>query len=282
MLLDVANGKTEDHTNVWQCRKNGADAQKWMIKKCEDGYFNIISKASKTYLTVAGGKTNNCTNVEICSPNSTNSQLFRFIKIEKINFPIKGIDVSVHNGIVDWETVKKSGIEFAILRCGFGENITSQDDAYFVRNMNECERLGIKYGVYLYSYALNEEGAVSEANHVLRLIKGHDIAYGVWLDMEDADGYKERKGMPSNETLVNICEKFCDIVKSEGYDVGIYASYYWFVTILNDEKLDKYDKWVAQWSSRCSYQKPYKMWQYTATGHVNGVSENVDMNYMYR
>ena len=194
---------------------------------------------------------------------------------------LKGIDVSVHNGIVDWVTVKNSGIDFAILRCGYGENITSQDDKYFVRNMNECERLGIKYGVYIYSYALNENGAISEANHVLRLIKGHNIAYGVWFDMEDADGYKERKGMPSNATLVNICKTFCDKIRANGYDVGIYASYYWFVAILNDQKLDEYDKWVAQWSSRCSYQKPYKMWQYTATGSVNGISGNVDMNYLY-
>ena len=73
MLLDVANGKTENHTNVWQCRKNGSDAQKWIIQECEDGYYNVVSKLDKTYLTVAGGGITNCTNIEINSRNNTDS-----------------------------------------------------------------------------------------------------------------------------------------------------------------------------------------------------------------
>lgn len=195
---------------------------------------------------------------------------------------LKGVDVSGHQGNIDWVAVKNSGIDFAILRCGYGENLSSQDDSCFVRNINECERLGIEYGVYLYSYALTENGAISEANHVLRLIRGHEVPLGVWFDMEDADGYKQTKGMPSDATLVDICKTFCDTIRANGYGVGIYASYYWFVTSLNDSKLDVYDKWVAQWSSRCSYTKPYKMWQYTSTGTVNGINGNVDMNYLYR
>ena len=81
MLLDVSNGKTSDHTNVWQCNPNGADAQKWIIQDAGDGYYNIISKLSKTYLTVANGGTANCTNIEICSKTGTNAQKFKFNKL---------------------------------------------------------------------------------------------------------------------------------------------------------------------------------------------------------
>ena len=79
----------------------------------------------------------------------------------------KGIDVSVHNGKIDWQKVKNDGIDFAIIRCGYGQNMTSQDDAYWEYNVSECERLGIPYGVYLYSYANTLAKAKSEAQHVL-------------------------------------------------------------------------------------------------------------------
>ena len=80
MLLDVENGQTADHTNVWQCRANGTDAQKWIIKDVGNGYYNIISKLSGTYLTVANGGTSNCTNIEINSNNGQSSQKFKFNK----------------------------------------------------------------------------------------------------------------------------------------------------------------------------------------------------------
>ena len=277
MYLDVANGETANGTNAWQCRYNGSDAQKWIIKEADDGYYKIISKVSNTYLTVAGGKTANCTNIEINENKQDKSQLFKFNEIKDL----KGIDVSVHQGIIDWEKVKKSDIDFAIIRCGYGKNSEDQDDKMYMRNIQECERLKIPYGVYLYSYALNAESALSEAEHVLRLIKGYSPQMGIWFDMEDADGYKIRNGMPSNETLVNICITFCEKIKENGYRVGIYANLEWLDNQLNDSKLDKYDKWVAQWNSVCNYTKKYVMWQYTDSGRVDGIEGPVDMNKYY-
>ena len=195
---------------------------------------------------------------------------------------LNGIDVSAHQGKINWAEVKNSGINYAIIRCGYGQNIPSQDDVYFARNISECERLGIPYGVYLYSYALTEKDAYSEVDHVLRLIKGHNPKYGIWIDMEDADGYKSRNGMPSNATLVNICDIFCKRMQENGYSAGVYASLNWLDTKLNDSKLDKYNKWVAQWNSSCSYSKKYVMWQYTSKGSVNGILTNVDMDIFYK
>ena len=202
-------------------------------------------------------------------------------KTDSTDTEIAGIDVSAHNQKIDWEKVKKAGVEFAILRCGFGQDYKSQDDKYFARNLAECERLEIPYGVYIYSYALNTKQASSEADHALRLIKGHTVKYGVWFDMEDADGYKKKHGMPSNKTLVNICIEFCDKMIKNGFKTGIYASLSWFNGKLKDSKLDKYDKWVAQWNDRCSYTKDYVMWQYTSSGLVDGISGRTDMNIMY-
>ena len=94
-----------------------------------------------------------------------------------------GIDVSQHQGIIDWEKVKNH-IDFAIIRCGYGQDIPGQDDRMFKRNADECTRLNIPFGVYLYSYAKNETEALSEAKHVLRLIEGYQMAYPIYLDLE--------------------------------------------------------------------------------------------------
>lgn len=184
----------------------------------------------------------------------------------------KGIDVSSNNGVVNWQSVKSAGYEFAIIRLGYGSDILTQDDSQFFNNVKECERLGIPYGVYLYSYALNLEEANSEVSHVLRLLKnvGSNFKYGVWFDMEDTDGYKKRHGMPSNEMLVDICYTFCEAVEKAGYYTGIYANLSWLNNQLNNSKLDRFDKWVAQWSSKCTYNKNYSIWQYTDNENING------------
>ena len=194
----------------------------------------------------------------------------------------KGVDVSANNGTVDWNNIKNNGYEFAIIRCGYGSDIASQDDKQYINNVKKCEELGIPYGIYLYSYALNINSANSEAEHVLRLLKqvGNNFKLGVWFDMEDADGYKKKHGMPSNSTLVDICYTFCDKLKKAGYYTGIYASLSWFNNQLNSTKLDSFDKWVAQWNSRCTYNRPYSLWQYTSDAIING--KRFDANYLVK
>jgi GH25 family lysozyme M1 (1,4-beta-N-acetylmuramidase) len=195
---------------------------------------------------------------------------------------LKGIDVSSHQGKIDWDSVKNSGIDFAILRLGFGSDIESQDDETFERNVKECDRVGIPWGAYLYSYALTVEDAKSEANHALRLLKGKNPKYPIVFDMEDADCYKNDHGMPSHQTLVNICKAFLSTVEDAGYYVSLYASLSWLNNQLNTTELDRYDKWVAQWNSTCNYKKPYGIWQYSDSGSVDGINGRVDMNYSYK
>lgn len=195
----------------------------------------------------------------------------------------KGIDVSKHNGKLDWSKLKAQGVEFAIIRIGYGSDNTDQDDKYAEYNMAECERLGIPYGVYIYSYALNEASVESEVKHTLRMIKGHNPELGVYFDMEDADGYKSRAGISvynAKELLTGFCKQFCEAIEAAGYKAGTYANLDYFKNVLDKDQLDNWLIWLAQWkvsepAIECD------MWQYTSDGVFDGVTGRFDMNYLY-
>lgn len=188
---------------------------------------------------------------------------------------IFGIDISKHNGIIDWATVKKH-VDFAILRVGYGDNIASQDDTMWATNVAACEKNGIPYGVYIYSYATSVDQAKSEADHVIRLIKGHNLKYPVFLDMEDASTV-----WTSATLKADMAQAFCEKIQKAGYKVGIYANTNWFTNYLTDSRFGKWDKWVAQYNDTCTYSGTYMMWQYSSEGAVPGINTRVDMNYMY-
>ena len=185
----------------------------------------------------------------------------------------RGIDVSSHQGVIDWDVVK-GNIDYAIIRCGYGANRESQDDIYFKRNADECTRLGIPFGVYLYSYADNIDWSNSEVEHVLRLVKGYKLEYPIYYDIED----KVQANL-SNDALTDIIVNFCDKLEQNGYYVGVYANLNWWNTKLNSERLNAYAKWVARYNSTLGYDAG--MWQYTSSGTISGINGNVDMDYCY-
>lgn len=195
------------------------------------------------------------------------------------------IDVSSNNGQLDWDTIKSS-IDGVIIRIGYGSDIESQDDSQAIRNMQECERLGIPYGVYIYSYCLNIEEVRSEAAHILRMIQGFNPVLGVWFDMEDADGYKRNHGLvpeQNGELLTDFCIEFMQIVKDAGYTTGVYANYSYFTNVLNDGRLmsfEGFNRWLAHWgidepSMDCL------LWQCTSDAVIDGSSARTDFNYYY-
>ena len=163
-----------------------------------------------------------------------------------------GVDISSFNGDINF-TMIKDQIDFVIIRCGYGNDSESQDDSRYEANVQQCERLGIPYGIYLYSYALNLEDADSEVRHCLRQAKKANPSYGVWFDMEDGDGYKASRGFPSKNMLVSICERFLSGMEEAGYYAGLYASLSWLNGYLNDSRLNRFDKWVAQWAPVNTY-----------------------------
>jgi lysozyme len=191
---------------------------------------------------------------------------------------VKMIDVSVHNGVIDWDKVKASGIGGVLMRCGYGSDIESQDDKMFKRNADECSRLGIPFGVYLYSYAKNTDMAKSEADHALRLVKGYKLSYPLYIDVEEAS----QSGIAKD-----VVKVFCEAVKAAGYMPGVYANENWWNNYLVG--VDSYTKWVAKYGVNNGQpgNKPnvsnFDIWQYTSKGSCDGIgSSGLDMNICYR
>ena len=188
----------------------------------------------------------------------------------------KGVDVSKWQGDINWEKVKNTDVDFAIIRCGYGDNLTSYDDKKWKRNADECTRLGIPFGTYIYSYATSVEEARSEAEHVLRLVKGYNLDYPIYFDMEDDSTVGIGK-----EKLTEIAKTFCDIITDNGYEVGVYANKYWWTTYLTDPVFEQWDKWVAQYNSVCNYDGAYSLWQCASDGKVDGINGNADINFEF-
>lgn len=149
-----------------------------------------------------------------------------------------GIDVSYHNGTIDWAKVKNSGVSFAIIRCGYGSDLTSQDDTQFLNNIRGAQANGIDIGIYLYSYAMNTTGndssASSEAQHVLRLLNEagldpEDLAYPVFYDLEES-----KQLSLGSQKLGQLATTFCNAISAAGYEVGIYSNLNWWSNYLTD------------------------------------------------
>ncbi|MBM6900766.1 Ig-like domain-containing protein, partial [Gemmiger formicilis] len=218
---------------------------------------------------------------------------------------LKGIDVSKFQGEVDWEKAKAAGIDFAIIRCGYGgewdgqEANWAQDDDQWRRNADECTRLGIPFGVYLYSYATTVEEARSEADHVARLLglvappqegledytaSPYQLSYPVYYDLED----KSISGIFPEE-MAAITQAFFDRLVELGYtgEQGIYASLNWVRARFSDPAFDPWREnlWIARFSDSLGYTGTYDMWQctYSAPGTDYGVqSETVDVDFVMR
>ena len=202
----------------------------------------------------------------------------------------RGIDISAHQGNINLSALK-SQIDFVIIRVGYG--VSGTIDEKFKRNADLCRELGIPVGFYWYSYALDVAGAKKEAEAFVNAIAPYrDITkFGTWFDMEDADGYKKRNGMPSNQTLREMCAAFCEYVENNGFYAGIYASESWFKNQLNGSEIKPYDRWVAQWptsggkqtglSTSASKRSDVHLWQFTSQGKFSGYSGRLDTNYSY-
>ena len=188
----------------------------------------------------------------------------------------RGIDVSNHQGTVDWNKVKAAGIDFAILKVG---PVYGKPDDSFERNAAECERLGIPYGVYYYSYARSVEDANKEADRTLAWLGGHHPSLPVYYDLEDS--YILQDPDFSKDKLTQIAQAFCNRMEAVGFKSGIYANLNWLNNYLNSPSLSGYDHWVAQYNWRCDYAGSYSFWQYSSNGNVPGVNGRCDMNYCF-
>ena len=180
------------------------------------------------------------------------------------------IDVSGHDGLIDWDSAKEH-IEGVIIRIGYGNDYAYQDDKQAIQNMDECERLGIPYGVYIYSYAMTMQETESEISHTLRMLKGRNPVRGVWFDMEDADEYKKNHGMDvyseeDRTLLTDFCIRFIEEMHSRGYVTGVYANYDYYKNVLDTNRLsmtEGFNMWLAHWDVE-EPDMDCMMWQFGA------------------
>lgn len=188
-----------------------------------------------------------------------------------------GIDVSTWQSTIDWDKVKKAGIDFAIIRCGYG---TTGVDNQFARNMKEARRVGIKVGVYLYSYAHGVAEAQAEARHCLDLVREYGkLDLPIYYDEEESYQFSRAK---------ELAIAFCTVIESAGYWAGIYSSSSKWQSVLYG--LDSYTKWCANWGNNTrpahNCGKPNvsgcDIHQYSSVGTVSGIAGDVDMNELYR
>lgn len=188
----------------------------------------------------------------------------------------KGIDVSKHQGKIDWHRVKNSGVDFAILRAGYGK-YDNQKDERFEENYSNAKNAGIKLGAYHYSYAKSVDDAKKEAEIFLKWISGKQFEYPVAFDVEEKSQSDKGKQFVSD-----VIRAFCETVEKAGYYVCVYSNKYWLDNYVDDDCKRKYDTWLAQWSDKATYGGNYGIWQYSSQGEIDGISGRVDLDESYK
>ena len=188
----------------------------------------------------------------------------------------KGIDVSKWQGAIDWKKVKQAGVQFAMLRDGFGR-YEGQADEYFEQNYKAATEAGIHVGAYHFSYAKTVEQARAEAAYCKKLIAGKTFSFPIAYDVEDS-----AQASLSKAEVSAIVDAFCSEMEAAGYYVCVYMNLSWLNSKLTDDTFKKYDIWLAHWTDRTSFARSYGMWQYTSYGAVDGISGRVDLDYAYK
>ncbi|MBR1692769.1 MAG: glycoside hydrolase family 25 protein [Lachnospiraceae bacterium] len=193
-----------------------------------------------------------------------------------------GIDVSKWNKEIDWKKVKEAGVEFAIIRCAYRGSSTGAlvEDPYFQKNIEGAVAAGIKVGVYFFTQATTVTEAMEEASIAVSLVRNYPLAYPVFIDTEGA-GAKARAANLDVDTRTLVCRTFCETVEAAGYNAGVYASKNWLLHNLDTDKLSNYYTWLAEYKGEATYEGNYDFWQYTSSGHIDGIDGRVDLNMGY-
>ena len=202
---------------------------------------------------------------------------------------LSGIDVSEHQGTIDWKKVKAAGIDYAMIRAGFGwEEIEDQTDASLVQNVTGAKQVGLPFGLYHYSYADTVEEAKKEAKFLLDILKANNIApsdlsYPIAFDIEEPD----RLNVSQRRVNTDMVNAFCEIIRDAGYLPMVYASKTVIQDYLYYDEISANNIWMAAWTSTPNDTEifancfPVDMWQYSESGTVDGINGRVDLNICY-
>lgn len=191
---------------------------------------------------------------------------------------IKGIDLSCWQENVNYNELKKQGIEFAIIRIGYGKN-KSQKDKMFETHYEGLKNAGIKIGIYLYSYMTLIQAGKQEAENCLYFLKGRKIDLPIFIDLEE-----NRTAKLGSDAVTKGAIEFCKTIKEAGYEAGVYANLNWFTNYVNPYKIieNGFKIWLAQWNDKITANFDVDFWQYTSKGKLNGIAGNVDLDYQIK
>lgn len=197
---------------------------------------------------------------------------------------LKGIDVSKFQGNINWNSVRADGVDYAFIRLGYrgyGNGAINLDEN-FHKNIQGAKAAGVRVGVYFYSQATSRSEAIQEANFCLDELEGYSLDMPVVFDFEGAASSAYRTYGMGTQSIVNVVKAFCDTIESSGYK----TMYYSYAKFLAEHEgmvtqLEDYDLWMAMYYRVPFFPYNFKIWQYTSSGRVSGISGNVDMNLLF-
>ena len=283
----IQKGQSIDLVNTMLCgdnydkRPNCYIEGKYDINKL--GTYNLKyvaidssnNRAERDYNLVVKNSTNNTKSEQ----NDNSTPISDIIKKHKSNDTMIGIDVSSWQGDIDWYKVKSSGVEFAMIRIGFGYNSNNElvYDSKFKANLTNAKKVGIKVGLYFYSYAKSNKEAINQAKWIINTLDGEKLDLPIAFDWETWTKFNTYN--ISFTDLNNFATSFMDELNKSNYEGIIYGSCSYLERVW---KLDNYKTWLAHYTDKTDYTKDYYIWQLSSTGKVNGINGYVDLDILYK
>ena len=190
---------------------------------------------------------------------------------------LKGIDVSKWQGQIDFNAVRRSGVDFVIIQAGYGKSVT-QKDPYFEQNYARAKAAGLKVGAYWFSYALTPNEAAEEARTCAAVIANKQFDFPIYYDLENEPKSKYFPFVTGKTNCSNMVKAFCMELEKLGYFVGLYISRSPLQTHITKEVAERFALWLAEYGSKLNYTGKYGIWQRSSTGRIVGIIGNVDID----
>lgn len=282
----IEGSKTQDSENTAEALTQGKTEVYDMTKKESMQDSDDMDDGKHTLVTYQDGSTEWVEINDKLAANSydtakfvyQNPQMKYYVNGKQASW--FGVDISSKQGIVDFEKLKKAGVDFVMIKVG-GRGYSSGNivlDSSYKDYMNGAKNAGLGIGVYFYSQAVDKDEVCEEAETLLELIKDYPVKYPVVFDMESVEGDMARTDALDVSTRTELARIFLKTIKAEGYTPMLYGDKEWLVTKLDLEKLQDYDVWLSQEADTPDYPYEYTMWQYNKSGTVSGISGTAGLN----
>ncbi len=249
-----------------------------VLKSLYPEYIVVAANSKYNFVPIDNSLAKNNYNIDNLVVNENNNR-YSYI-VDDTDVSKFGIDVSAHQGDIDWEAVAADGVEFAFIRAvyrGYGTGKLVVDDKC-IENIEGAQAAGIDVGVYVFSQAINEAEVLEEASTVLNLLDGYTLQLPIVFDVEKVNDSEARTNSLTVEQRTDLTKSFLEAMENAGYDTMIYHNTEMGAMLLDLTQLTEYKKWFAGYNREFYWPYEYDLWQYSETGHVNGINGNVDLD----